>query len=195
VPDLGQVPQPGPGIVAPGLVPVLAVLGGQGVDRDDQAGPGAREAQPPGAVSAGRPAPAGRGEAEPVLARRRAGARALAVAAGFGAGAAVPDGVAVLVGDRDAPGGPGVTGGGGGQVAGQPRVDRAQAGEFAGPVRQAGRGVQRDGQGDLAGEPACRAAGRSSVRGGTCAGSVILAGGVGGLGSRGQESLPSSKSR
>src|SRR6185437_10665816 len=41
VPDLRQVPEPGPGVVAPGLVPVLAVAGVQGVDRDDQVGPAA----------------------------------------------------------------------------------------------------------------------------------------------------------
>ena len=62
VPDLGQVPQPDPGVVAPGLVPVLAVPGVQGVDRDDQVRPASRDAQPPGAVSAGRAVPAGRGE-------------------------------------------------------------------------------------------------------------------------------------
>ena len=73
VPDLGQVPEPDPGVVAPRFVPVLAVLGVQGVDRDDQAGPAAGNAQPPGAVAAGRAVPAGRGEAEPGPARRRAG--------------------------------------------------------------------------------------------------------------------------
>src|SRR6266702_4386007 len=36
VPDLGQVPELDPGVVAPGFVPVLAVLGVEGVDRDDQ---------------------------------------------------------------------------------------------------------------------------------------------------------------
>jgi hypothetical protein len=60
VPDLGQMPQPGPGVVAAGLVGVLAVAGVQGVDRDDQVQPTARGAQPPGAVPAGRPSrPAG----------------------------------------------------------------------------------------------------------------------------------------
>ena len=63
------------------------------------------------------------------------------------------DGVALVVGDRHAPRGLRVVRGGGGQVAGQPRVDRAQAGQLAGPVRQAGQGDQRDGQGDPAGEP------------------------------------------
>ncbi len=45
VPDLGQVPELDPGIVARGLEPVIAVLGGDGVQRDEQvrlpAGPGA----------------------------------------------------------------------------------------------------------------------------------------------------------
>src|SRR5712691_8510620 len=56
VPDLGQVPQLDPGIVAPGLEPVIAVAGGDRVEGDEQvrlsAGPGA---QLPGAVTAGRP--------------------------------------------------------------------------------------------------------------------------------------------
>jgi hypothetical protein len=62
------------------------------------------------------------------------------VVPGFGSGAAVADGVAVLVGDRDAPGGLLVLRGGAGQVAGQvagqPGVDRADAGDLAGPVGQ-----------------------------------------------------------
>src|SRR5262249_16723091 len=62
VPHLGQVPELDPGIVAPGLVPVLAVVGGEGVERDDQVRPAARGAQSPGSVSAGRAVPAGRGE-------------------------------------------------------------------------------------------------------------------------------------
>ena len=75
----------------------------------------------------------------------------------FGTRAAVANRVAVLVGDRDAPGGLGVPRGGGGQVARQPRVDRAQAREFPGPVRETGQGGQRDGEGDPSGEAArCR---------------------------------------
>src|SRR6476646_9346888 len=89
VPDLGQVPEPGPGIVAPGLVPVLAVRSVQGVDRDDQVRSATRNAQPPGAVPAGRPVPAGRGEGEP----RRPWPGAFPVTLGCGPGAAVPDGV------------------------------------------------------------------------------------------------------
>ena len=133
VPDLGQVPEPGPGVVAAGFVAVVAGVGGDRVQRDDQPGPGSGGPQPPGAISApGRAVPAGRGEAEP----RRAGAGAFAVALGFGAGAAVPEGVALVVGDGQAPRGLRVGCGGGGEVAGQPRVDRAQAGQLAGPARR-----------------------------------------------------------
>ena len=92
VPDLGQVPELDPGIVAVGFVPVVAGVGGQRVQGDDQVRPAARGAQPPGAVPAGRPVPAGRGEGEPGLSwRARPGA--FPVALGFGAGAAVADGV------------------------------------------------------------------------------------------------------
>ena len=120
VPDLGQVPQPGPGIVAAGLIPVVAGVGGDRVDRDDQVRSGSGGAQPPCAVPARRAVPAGGSEGEP----RRSGAGALPVTPGFGAGAAVPDGVALVVGDGEAPGGLRAGCGGGGQVAGQPGVDR-----------------------------------------------------------------------
>ena len=163
VPDLGQVPEPGPGVVTFGLESVVAGVGGDRVQGDDQAGPGSGGAQPPGAIAAGRPVPAGRGEAEP----RRSGAGAFAVALGSGPGAAVPDGVSLVVGDGQAPRGLRVAGGGGGQVAGQPRVDRAQAGQLAGPAGQAGQGGQRDGQGDPAGEPRGDRAGRSRRRAGS----------------------------
>src|SRR6478609_592662 len=43
VPDLGQVPERDPGVVAPGLVPVLAGAGAEGVDRDGQVRPAARD--------------------------------------------------------------------------------------------------------------------------------------------------------
>src|SRR6185437_1424905 len=112
VPDLRQVPEPGPGVVAAGLVLVLARVGVQGVDRDDQVRPVTRGGQPPGAVSAGRAVPAGRGEREPGAARRRAGPGPFPGAFRLGPGAAVADGVAVLVGHRHAPGGPGVGRGG-----------------------------------------------------------------------------------
>ena len=68
VPDLGQVPELDAGVVALGLVPVVAVAGGDRVERDEQislsAGPGA---QPPGAVSARRAVLAGSREGEPRL--------------------------------------------------------------------------------------------------------------------------------
>jgi hypothetical protein len=50
VPDLGPVPEPGPGIVAAGFVAVVAGVGGDRVDRDHQVGPVAGGAQPPAAV-------------------------------------------------------------------------------------------------------------------------------------------------
>ena len=150
VPDLGQVPQLDAGVVAAGLMAVVAGVGGDRVDRDDQVRPGSGGVQPPGAVPARRAVPAGGSKGEP----RRAGAGALPVTPGFGAGAAVGDGVALVVGDGQAPGGLRVGCGGGGEVAGQPRVDRAQPGELAGTVGQAGQGGQRRGQRDPAGEPA-----------------------------------------
>ena len=135
VPDLGQVPEPGPGVVAAGFVAVVAGVGGDRVDRDDQVRSGSGDAQPPGAISApGRAVPAGGSEAEP----RRSGAGAFAGALRFGAGAAVPDGVSLVVGDGQAPRGLRVARGGGGQVPGQPRVDRAQARQLAGPGRPGG---------------------------------------------------------
>src|SRR5690349_5356594 len=134
VPDLGQVPEPGPGIVTLGLESVVARVGGDRVERHDQVGPGAGGAQPPGAISAaGRPVPAGRGEGEPGSCWR-AGSGALPVTLGFGSGAAVGNGVSLVVGDGQAPRGLRVGCGGGGQVPGQPRVDRAEAGQLAGPA-------------------------------------------------------------
>ncbi len=66
VPDLGEVPELDPGVVALGRKAVVAVLGGDRVERDGQvglsAGPGA---QCPGAVSAGWAVLAGGGEGEP----------------------------------------------------------------------------------------------------------------------------------
>src|SRR5690242_21528070 len=70
VPHLDQVLQPDPGVVPAGPVPVVAGVGSQGFQGDDQAGPGAGGAQPPGAVAAGRAVPAGRGEREPGFSRR-----------------------------------------------------------------------------------------------------------------------------
>ena len=161
VPDLGQVPQQDPRIVARGLVAVVA-LPGDRLHVDQQVRlPGGPGGQPPGAVPAGRLRPGCRGEGEPwpgptgpaggITAVRRAGFAASGRGSGFGSGAAVADRVPVLVGDRHAPGGPGV-GGGAGQVAGQRGVDGADAGDLAGPVRQVEQGGQRDGQHHPAGE-------------------------------------------
>src|SRR5262249_50369763 len=58
VPDLGQVPEPHPGVVAGGLEPVVAGVSDRGFQGDDQVRPGSGGAQPPGAVAAGRPVPA-----------------------------------------------------------------------------------------------------------------------------------------
>jgi hypothetical protein len=52
---------------------------------------------------------------------------------GWAPGAAVADGVAVLVGDGDAPGGPGAAGRGGDQVPGQGGVGGANSVHLAGP--------------------------------------------------------------
>src|SRR5689334_8866955 len=114
VPHLDQVLQLDPGVVAAGLVPVVAGVGGQGLQGDDQARRVAGGAQPPGAVPAGRPVLAGRGEGEP----RWAGSGAFPVTTGFGPDAAVPDGVAVLVSNGQAPGRLRVARGCGGQVPG-----------------------------------------------------------------------------
>jgi hypothetical protein len=160
VPDLGQVPELDPGVIAPGLEPVIAVLRGDGIEFDDQVRAGPRGAQPPAAVSAGRPVPAGRGEPEPGPARRRPWSGAFPVALGFGPGAAVPDGVALLVGHRDAPGGLRVGRGGGGQVAGQPRVDGADAGDLPGPVGQVKQGDYGDGEVSPPSEPSGYRSGR-----------------------------------
>ena len=70
VPDLGQVPELDPRIMTVGFVPVVAGVGGDRVDGEDQVRAGPRGGQPPGAVPAGRPVPAGRGEGEPGPARR-----------------------------------------------------------------------------------------------------------------------------
>src|SRR6185312_14998533 len=58
VPHLDQVLQPDPGIVTAGLVPVVAGVGVQGLQGDDQVRPAAGGAQPPGAVPSGRSVPA-----------------------------------------------------------------------------------------------------------------------------------------
>src|SRR4029077_19476933 len=91
VPDLRQVPQHHPGIMAPGLVPVITVPGRQRPDLDQHLPlPGG---EPP------RPVPAGmavRGKGEPGAARR---IRPVWFVSFRGPGAAVPDRVPVLVGN------------------------------------------------------------------------------------------------
>ncbi len=116
MPDFGQVPEQDPGIVAPGLVAMVAVFGGERADLDEQVlMPGGK---PPGSVSAGRSRVIGLGEGE-------AGSGGTAgFSASDGPGAAVSHGVPVLVGDRDAPGGPGGAGRGLSEVAGQAGVAR-----------------------------------------------------------------------
>src|SRR6185369_11718682 len=47
VPDLGQMPQPAPGIMTPGLEPVIAVLRGDRIEADQQVRPAPGDAQPP----------------------------------------------------------------------------------------------------------------------------------------------------
>jgi hypothetical protein len=127
VPDLGQVPEHDPGIVAPGLPPVVTVPGRQRPDLDEQVLlPGG---EPPGSVPAGRPAVIGGGEGE----RWSAGRIVPVWFAPFGGpGTAMADRVPVLVGDRDALGRPGVTGDSMGEVAGQVGVDEANSVHLAG---------------------------------------------------------------
>src|SRR5690349_8104843 len=62
VPDLAQVPEPGAGVVAAGLVPVVAVFGGEGFEGDLVLA--AVDGQGPGSGAAGRPVAGGAGEAE-----------------------------------------------------------------------------------------------------------------------------------
>ena len=172
------MPELDPGIMAPGLEPVIAVLGGDRVQRDQQVRPASRGAQLPAAVAAGRPVLAGGGERESrprgaaglagrITSVRRTGSmpfRRLLAVLGFGPGAAVPDGVPVLVGHGDAPGRLGVLGGRGGQVAGQGRVDRADPGDLPGPAGLVLHGGQRHRQGHLPGEPGGHRPGRGPAR-------------------------------
>src|SRR6266568_1883411 len=139
VPDLGQMPQPAPGIMTPGLEPVIAVLRGDRIEADQQVRPGSGGAQSPG------PSFGGGGEREPGPVAG-AGSGAFPVALGFGPGAAVPDGVSLPVGHRHAPRRLEVAGGRNGQVAGQPWVDGPDPGDLTGPVGQPGGRRQRHGQ-------------------------------------------------
>ena len=139
VPDLGQVAELDPGIMALGLESVIAVAGGDRVEGDGQVWlSGCAGVQLPGAVSVvGWPVPAGGGEGEPgpvpgpagrVASVQRPGFPAfLAVSPGSWPGAAVADGVSLLVGDGDAPRGGGVLRGGVRQVAGQVGVIQSRS--------------------------------------------------------------------
>src|SRR5579862_6151868 len=66
VPDLGQVPQRDAGIMPSGLMPVIAVLRGDRLKRDDQVPlSGDPDGQPPGPDPAGRSASVDSAEGEP----------------------------------------------------------------------------------------------------------------------------------
>jgi len=105
VPDLREVPEHYPGIVTPGLPSMITLPGGDRPDLDQQVLLPGRES--PGAVSAGQVGLIGASEGERRIAP-----------VGFSSpdepGAAVPDRVPVLIGNGDAPPGPGVAGRGGG---------------------------------------------------------------------------------
>src|SRR4029077_15498605 len=143
VPDLRQVPQHHPGIMAPGLPPVITLPGRQRPDLDQHLPlPGG---EPP------RPVPAGvayGGQGKPGSTRR---IRPAGFASPRGPGAAVPDRVPVPVGDRDAPGGPGVAARGAGQAPGEVRVDGPDPAQLTRPVRPPGHGGLGDGQGNVPG--------------------------------------------
>src|SRR5580692_4693718 len=111
VPDLRQVPEHHPGIVAPGLPPVITVPGRQRPDLDQHLPlPGG---EPPRPVPAGRAGLTGGGEGEPGSAGRIVPVR---FSAFHRPGAAMADGVALAVSHRHAPGRPGVAGRGRSQV-------------------------------------------------------------------------------
>ena len=135
VPDAGEVPELDAGVVPGGGEPVVAGVGGEGVEADQQvAVAGDAGGEPPGSVAARRTLVAGAGEGESGAKRAgRAGGMVRAgriVGAGwrfrssglgflrFGPGASVAGGVSLAVGDRDLPFGLGAAGGGAGQVAG-----------------------------------------------------------------------------
>jgi len=90
---LGDVPEHDPGVVACGLMAVVAVCGGDRPDLDKHVRVSGGE--PPGAVPAGRPGLTGSGGGNRCPTRR-------VVAVGFApfhqSGAAMPDGVPFLVG-------------------------------------------------------------------------------------------------
>ena len=145
VPDLGEVPQHHPGIMAFRLMAVVAPAGGNRPDLEEQIplpwGPGG---EPPRPVAARRSGLIGGSEGKPGLAGRVGPggcawfvcfAARDAVAGGRGPGAAVSDGVSEAIGDGHSPGRPGAAGCGGGQVPGEIGVDGPDAGQFAWSVR------------------------------------------------------------
>ena len=108
VPDLGQVPEFDPGVVALGLAPVITGPGCPGIELDDQVRPGPRGPQPPGPVPARRPLPSLGGEAEsrPSVRWSRPGFPGffrLPWPLGAGRAHPCPDRVAVIVGHCHAP--------------------------------------------------------------------------------------------
>src|SRR5580658_697206 len=115
VPDLSQVAELDTGIMTLGLVPVIAVSSGDRLDVHEQVPlAGDPGGQPPRPVPSSRAGRADGSEGEPGPAGRIGTARFvrfsadLAAGGGRGPGTAVPDGVALAVGDREAPGGAGV---------------------------------------------------------------------------------------
>ena len=148
VPDLGQVPEHDPGIMTPGLPPVITLSGRQRPDLDQHLPlPGG---EPPRPVPAGRSGVIGGGEGEPWAARRIV---PVWFASSRGPGAAVPDRMPVLVGNRHAPGRAGVTGRSRGQVPGQVRVDRPDPAQLSRPVRTRDKGGRGNGEIHVPGEP------------------------------------------
>src|SRR5690242_18807777 len=106
VPDLGQVPELDSRIVTAGGEPVVAVLGAQGVQLDDQVRSRSGRPQPPGPQPARRAVPRFGGEAEPgpVPASGRGGGAGprTVVASGRGGGAGAGTVAALSPGGRAA---------------------------------------------------------------------------------------------
>ena len=103
VPDLGQVPELDPGIMALGLEPMIALPVSIGSRADQQVRTASGDAQSPGAYLPRAGPDSGEGESRPVPAPPVAQVRPVSVALGFGPGTAVADGVSLLVGHRHAP--------------------------------------------------------------------------------------------
>jgi hypothetical protein len=104
VPDLGEMPQLDARVMTGSLIPRVTGLGSDRVEHDQQVSlSGETCGKTPGAVSAGRPGLVRRGESESGPAGM-AGLARRPVVSGFGSGAAVADGVSMLIGNRYAPG-------------------------------------------------------------------------------------------